>query len=112
MHKLMNKDKIILRFTCCMVDTDNTKLGHSDAERVFVLSYFLMDDTLSIYEPPIRNSGVVGGKFLERSKVRLKRGQGQRSSCRRLVLRRQRACSEALMFIVLPNPPCRVAVRR
>jgi hypothetical protein len=69
MHKLMNKDKIILRFTCCMADTHNTKLGHSDADRVFVLSYFLMDDTLSIFEPPLRNSGIVGGKFLERSKV-------------------------------------------
>lgn len=24
------------------------------------------DDTMSVFEPPIRNSGVIGGKFLER----------------------------------------------
>jgi len=34
-----------------------------------VLSYFLADDTLSIFEPPQRNTGITGGKYLERSKV-------------------------------------------
>jgi hypothetical protein len=34
-----------------------------------VLSYFMMDDSLLIFEPPIRNSGIVGGKFLERQRV-------------------------------------------
>lgn len=34
-----------------------------------MLSYFLADDTLGVYEPPVRNSGIVGGKFLERSRV-------------------------------------------
>ena len=38
-------------------------------ERKFVLSYFLADDTLSIFEPPQRNTGITGGKYLERSKV-------------------------------------------
>ena len=28
--------------------------------------YFLADDTISIYEPPCRNSGIQGGKFLSR----------------------------------------------
>lgn len=37
--------------------------------RRFVLSYFMMDDSLLIFEPPIRNSGIVGGKFLERQRV-------------------------------------------
>ncbi|KAG5459909.1 MAG: hypothetical protein BJ554DRAFT_8112 [Olpidium bornovanus] len=36
--------------------------------RMFVLSYYLSDDTLSLYEPPARNSGFTGGKFLERSR--------------------------------------------
>lgn len=35
-----------------------------------MLSYFCGDDTLSIFEPPQRNSGISGGKFLERMKVR------------------------------------------
>lgn len=34
-----------------------------------MLSYFMMDDSLLIFEPPIRNSGIVGGKFLERQRV-------------------------------------------
>jgi hypothetical protein len=27
------------------------------AQRRFVISYYLADDTISIYEPPMRNSG-------------------------------------------------------
>lgn len=42
---------------------------HVYAGRRFVLSYFMMDDNLLIFEPPIRNSGIVGGKFLERQRV-------------------------------------------
>lgn len=26
-----------------------------------MLSYFLADDTMSVFEPPVRNSGIVGG---------------------------------------------------
>ena len=37
---------------------------------MFVLSYFMGDGSLSIFEPPQRNSGLPGGKFLERMKVR------------------------------------------
>ncbi|CAN0389047.1 unnamed protein product [Laminaria digitata] len=29
----------------------------------------LADDTLSVFEPPVRNSGVVGGLFLARGTV-------------------------------------------
>eukprot|EP01023_Acetabularia_acetabulum_P004549 TRINITY_DN11927_c0_g1_i5.p2 TRINITY_DN11927_c0_g1~~TRINITY_DN11927_c0_g1_i5.p2 ORF type:complete len:186 (+),score=29.29 TRINITY_DN11927_c0_g1_i5:38-559(+) len=29
----------------------------------------MADDTVQIYEPPLRNSGIIGGKFLERSIV-------------------------------------------
>jgi hypothetical protein len=41
-----------------------------DVERVFVVSYFLDSDELSIFEPPVKNSGRSGGKFAERCKVR------------------------------------------
>ncbi|WIA37576.1 hypothetical protein OEZ86_014482 [Tetradesmus obliquus] len=67
MHKLMNKDKIILRFTARM--TPGSSVSHADAGRRFVLSYFMMDDSLLIFEPPVRNSGIIGGKFLERQRV-------------------------------------------
>jgi Ca2+-binding EF-hand superfamily protein len=38
-----------------------------DVDRLFVVSYFLEDDTLSIHEPPQRNLGIVTGRFLEKS---------------------------------------------
>ena len=34
-----------------------------------ILSYFAANDTILIFEPPRNNSGVVGGKYLERSIV-------------------------------------------
>uniref|UniRef100_A0A8C5TKP6 EF-hand domain containing 1 n=1 Tax=Malurus cyaneus samueli TaxID=2593467 RepID=A0A8C5TKP6_9PASS len=40
-----------------------------DKNRIFILSYFLSDDTVSIFEPPVRNSGILGGKYLKRTKV-------------------------------------------
>lgn len=41
-----------------------------DANRRFVLTYFLADGQLSIFEPPQRNSGIVGGKFLQKCKTK------------------------------------------
>ena len=38
-----------------------------DASRRFIISYYLSDDTVAVFEPPVRNSGVIGGKFLERA---------------------------------------------
>lgn len=35
-----------------------------DSIRKFVLSYSLADGTCKIMEPPIRNSGIIGGKYL------------------------------------------------
>lgn len=40
-----------------------------DKGRRFVLSYFLATDMISIFEPPVRNSGIIGGKYLGRTKV-------------------------------------------
>jgi hypothetical protein len=34
-----------------------------------VISYRLGDDTISIHEPPQRNTGIIGGRFLERTRV-------------------------------------------
>lgn len=42
----------------------------TDSIRKFVLSCFLADSTISIFEPVQRNSGIVGGKFLQRTKVK------------------------------------------
>lgn len=40
-----------------------------DEGRRFVLSYFLSNDMISIFEIPTRNSGIIGGKFLEKTRV-------------------------------------------
>lgn len=42
------------------------QVNQADECRQFVLSYFMNDDTIAVFEPPIRNSGMIGGKFLER----------------------------------------------
>ncbi|XP_039107841.1 EF-hand domain-containing family member C2 isoform X2 [Hyaena hyaena] len=41
-----------------------------DLDRMFVISYFLSDDTISVFEPIERNSGFTGGMFLKRSRVK------------------------------------------
>ena len=45
-----------------------------DAERSFVVSFFLSDDSILIFEKAIPNSGMKGGKFLERMKLKLPDG--------------------------------------
>lgn len=36
-------------------------------ERRFIVTYYLVDGTIGVYEPPMSNSGIIGGKFLERT---------------------------------------------
>ena len=55
--KFMEKDRHgldsnVLRFVCRL---DTTK--PIDIDRRFIMSYFLSDDTISVFEPPVRNSG-------------------------------------------------------
>jgi Ca2+-binding EF-hand superfamily protein len=63
--KYFENDKKILRFVAQM-DTN----GPEDRERLFIVSYYLADDTMGVYEPPARNSGFMGGKFMERCRVK------------------------------------------
>ena len=42
----------------------------ADSERSFVFTYYLEDQTCSIFEPPKPNSGMIGGKFLERGEYK------------------------------------------
>uniref|UniRef100_A0A2C9JF73 EF-hand domain-containing family member C2 n=1 Tax=Biomphalaria glabrata TaxID=6526 RepID=A0A2C9JF73_BIOGL len=41
-----------------------------DQDRRFIISYFLADDTILVFEPPVRNSGIAGGRFLERNRIK------------------------------------------
>ncbi|ETP47306.1 hypothetical protein F442_06638 [Phytophthora nicotianae P10297] len=44
--------------------------GDMNAQREFVVTYFLEDETLAVFEPRLRNSGVLGGRFLDRARYR------------------------------------------
>ena len=63
--KFVDNDKVVLRMEAKM----NTEV-YEDKIRRFIISYFLQDDTLSIFEPNIKNSGIKDGKFLERGKYK------------------------------------------
>ncbi|KAJ9530533.1 hypothetical protein QJQ45_012548 [Haematococcus lacustris] len=61
----------VLRFTARMVNVPGHDLvGPHDAERRFVISHHLLDQTTSIFEPRQPNTGLRGGMFLERTKVK------------------------------------------
>ncbi|XP_060732345.1 EF-hand domain-containing family member C2 [Tachysurus vachellii] len=69
-RKLMEKDRQglvshILRFVGKML-TDNP----TDKDRTFIICFYLSDDTIVVFEPTQRNSGIIGGKFLQRSRVK------------------------------------------
>jgi len=64
-RRMMENDRKILRFLARM-DTTSPE----DAGRVFVIKYFLSDDTCAVFEPPQKNSGIIGGKFLERTRIK------------------------------------------
>jgi len=61
-NKLYHHDGKILRFKARFANPKP-----EDNDRVFVISFDLADDTLSIHEPPQRNLGIVTGKFLEKN---------------------------------------------
>lgn len=56
---------VVLRFRARLISSDPI-----DKSRIFVVSYYADDKEVSIYEPPIRNSGIQGGQFLKRTKPR------------------------------------------
>jgi len=49
--------------------------GPDDADRRFVVTYFVQDGTVKIQEPPRRNSGFSGGVFLSRRAVKTESGE-------------------------------------
>ncbi|KAM9342044.1 EF-hand domain-containing family member C2 [Pholidichthys leucotaenia] len=69
-RKFMEKDRSgldskVLNFRAKMITADPV-----DKERVFILSFYLSDDSISVFEQPQKNSGVLGGKFLHRGRVK------------------------------------------
>ncbi|CAF4007660.1 unnamed protein product, partial [Rotaria magnacalcarata] len=62
--KLMENDHRVLRYEAIL---DSPR--EDDKLRKFIISYRLGDDTITIHEPPQRNTGIIGGRFLERTRV-------------------------------------------
>ncbi|XP_074720779.1 EF-hand domain-containing protein 1 [Strix uralensis] len=62
--KMLENDHKVLRYQVAL-ESPNPE----DRKRRFILSYFLSNDTISIYEPPVRNSGIIGGKYLGKTRV-------------------------------------------
>ncbi|KAL4630454.1 EF-hand domain-containing protein 1 [Arapaima gigas] len=62
--KMLENDHKVLRYIAKM---DSQK--RQDEGRRFVISYFLSNDMISIFEKPTRNSGIISGKFLEKTRV-------------------------------------------
>ena len=56
---------VVLRFECALANC-----SEADSTRKLVINYYLADDTVSVFEPPIRNSGIVGGTFLVRTRYK------------------------------------------
>jgi len=63
--KYVDNDKKVLRYTAKF----NTRVPE-DIDRRFIISFYLSDDTLSIFEPAQKNSGILEGPFLERKKYK------------------------------------------
>ena len=63
--KIVDNDKKILRFFARL----NTRVPE-DVDRSFIISFYLADDTLSIYETVQKNSGIIEGKFLHRRRYK------------------------------------------
>ncbi|CAG9317837.1 unnamed protein product [Blepharisma stoltei] len=65
MYKMFDNDQHILRFEAKLVSSNpEDELGK------FILSFYPGDDTIKVYQVVDKNSGVVGGKFLERRKFK------------------------------------------
>ncbi|KAI8918462.1 hypothetical protein DFJ77DRAFT_455630 [Powellomyces hirtus] len=70
-QKLMLYDTTTLRFSAALNSSRQV-----DKDRRFVVSLYVADDTISVFEPKSRNTGLVGGKFLEKSRIRKPDGSG------------------------------------
>jgi len=67
MTKIFTNDQYVLRFEARLISQNK-----DENARKFIISFFCGDDTIQVYQNADKNSGVWGGKFLERMKHELK----------------------------------------
>ena len=63
MKKMFKQDMHILRFNARLVSTEP-----DDESRTFIISYYCGNDTIHVYEVCDKNSGRIGGPFIQRQK--------------------------------------------
>lgn len=63
MKKMFKQDMHILRFKAKVVSTEP-----DDESREFIISFYCGDDSIQVYEVCDKNSGRIGGKFMEKKK--------------------------------------------
>jgi hypothetical protein len=63
--KIVENEGLNLRWLCRLHDPPP-----EDRKREFILTYFMADDTVALFEKFQRNSGFIGGKFCERTKFK------------------------------------------
>jgi hypothetical protein len=63
MEKMFKSDKHILRFNAKMISSTS-----ADSERNFIVSVFVRDETIQIFEAAEKNSGRISSKFMERQR--------------------------------------------
>lgn len=63
--KMVLFDGVHLRFAAHLKTTKQV-----DRDRRFVISLFLADDEIAVFEPKSRNSGILSGKFLAKSRIK------------------------------------------
>jgi len=61
--KMFKSDKHILRFSAKLISQTP-----SDSERKFIVSFFVKDSTILVFEAAEKNSGRISSKFMERKK--------------------------------------------
>lgn len=65
MKRMFKQDMHVLRFSARLVSTEP-----DDESRTFIISFFCGNDTIQVYEVCDKNSGRIGGPFIERMKVK------------------------------------------
>ena len=65
MYKIFDNDQHVLRFVSKIISS-----SYEEEIRKFILCFYPSDDSIKVYEVVERNSGIVGGKFLERRKFK------------------------------------------
>ena len=63
MTKLFTNDQYVMRFEARMISESK-----EDNVRNFIISFFCGDDTIQVYQNADKNSGIWGGKFMERKR--------------------------------------------